>query len=64
MNVDVRFVVMRNGTVFQYCETLKRARRVVRIEKVISKILSVPVRLEIIKEEELRQHQHQRASEH
>jgi hypothetical protein len=49
-----RFVVLRNGIIFQYCETRRKAERVVRHERAISKILRVPVKLEIIREDELR----------
>lgn len=48
-----RFVVIRNGTVFQYCQSLKHAKRVVRFENFISKILRTPVEMKIIKEDEL-----------
>ncbi|MCL4452022.1 MAG: hypothetical protein M1327_05315 [Candidatus Thermoplasmatota archaeon] len=49
-----RFVVLRNGVIFQYCDTRRKAEKVVRNERVISKILRVPVKLEIIREDELR----------
>ncbi len=48
-----RFVVVRNGTVFQYCQTLKQAKRVVRIENLVSKILRTPVDMKILREDEL-----------
>ncbi len=52
-----RFVVTRNGTVFQYCETMRHARRVVRFERFISKILRTPVEMKIIKEDEFFEYQ-------
>ena len=57
VSMQSRFVVTRNGTVFQYCETLRHARRVVRFERIISKILRTPVEMKIVKEDEFFQSQ-------
>ncbi len=52
--MEDRYVVLRNGKIFQYCDSIRRARRCQRVEQFKCKVLRAPASFSIVKESDLR----------